>query len=105
MVEVIIPDAPAVGSVEHEIVLPSGKKAVIRQGTGKDSRLAMMAVGLPFDWGKYRYAVAAMVTKIDGKQITMEAIDAMPIADALALQGAVEEQNFPTPPRGEEQSA
>jgi len=90
-----VPDAvPAVGSAE--ITLPSGAVATIRQGTGRDLRLAQMAVGQPFDPLRFEYALLAQVATVDGKPVRMEQIDAMRIDDVLELQAAVNRINFPT---------
>lgn len=103
MVEITIPDP--IEQKGTEVRLPSGARATIRVGTGRDARLAVLATGQPFDQTKFSYAVAAQVAKIDGKPLTVEAIDAMPIADSMALVAAVTEINFPTPPKPDDASA
>jgi len=95
--EIQLPDpTPANGG--HEITLPSGAKATVRQGTGKDLRLAQMATGQPFDALKFEFALIAQVVTVDGKPVRMEQLDGMRIDDVLALQAETNRINFPTRP-------
>ncbi len=79
-----VPDAPQPAD-EREFELPSGRKGVMRRAKGKDIRLAMMAVGQPFDSGKYLFAMIARRTKIDGKQLALEQLDEMDEEDVERL--------------------
>jgi hypothetical protein len=83
-----IPDA-ALADEGRDVTLPSGAVARIRRAKGKDVRLAMMAVGQPFDPGRYSFAVIARTVKIDGKPITMEQVDELDGDDATALMAEV----------------
>jgi hypothetical protein len=81
-----VPEAAAAPAVpEREVPLPSGAVATIRPGKGKDIRLALMAVGTPFDAGRYRFALLARKVKIGGKQLTMEQMDELSEDDVEAL--------------------
>ncbi|MGH7120611.1 MAG: hypothetical protein ACREFP_16750 [Acetobacteraceae bacterium] len=91
-----IPDAAVAPAGTTEITLPSGAVAAVRQGTGRDLRLAQMAAGQPFDALKFEYALLAQVATVEGKLVRMEQIDAMRIDDVLELQGAMNRVNFPT---------
>lgn len=87
-ITVEVPDGAA--EDEPPFDLPSGAKASMRRGKGRDVRLAMMAVGQPFDSGKYLFAMIARRTKVDGKQLTLEAIDDMEEADVERLMEEVQ---------------
>lgn len=81
-----IPDAAVAPAEEVRTVpLPSGATATIRPGKGRDIRLALMAVGTPFDSGRYRFALMARKIKIDGRQLTLEAMDELPEDDVETL--------------------
>ena len=94
MVEIVIPETTAAVPDGREVTLPSGKKASFRRGTGKDVRLALAAVGQPFDSTRYLYALIARTAKIDGRPTTMEAIDEIDAEDAETL---LEEVRKPSP--------
>ncbi len=101
-IQVQIPDAAlAPASGEHEITLPSGARASIRQGVGRDLRLAQMATGQPFDPLKFEYALLAQLCTVNRKKLTLEQIDTLPINDVLELQGEMNRLNFPRPAAGE----
>jgi hypothetical protein len=91
-ITITVPDAPTPDVPEIE--LPSGRKARFRRGTGKDVRLALSAVGQPFDGTRYLYALIARMAMIDGKPTTMEAIDDLDAEDAEML---LEEVRKPRP--------
>lgn len=78
----------------EEFALPSGKKAQFRRSTGKDVRLALAAVGQPFDSTRYLYALIARTGRIEGKPITMEGMDEIDAEDAETL---LEEVRKPRP--------
>ena len=83
-IRIEVPEAPA-QMWGPEIALPSGAKATFRRGTGKDVRLALAAVGQPFDSTRYLYALIARMAKIDGKPVTMEGMDELDAEDAEKL--------------------
>ncbi|HUC16983.1 MAG TPA: hypothetical protein VMA37_04755 [Acetobacteraceae bacterium] len=94
-IRIKVPDAVASGDVwGPEIELPSGTKVQFRRGTGKDVRLALTAVGQPFDSTRYLYAMIARTSRFDGKQITMEAVDDL---DAEDVERLLEEARKPSP--------
>jgi len=101
-IKIEIPDTAAAPVEEIRTVpLPSGAVATIRPGKGKDIRLALMAVGTPFDTGRYRFALLARKVKIDGKQLTMEEVDELPEGDVETLMVEVNgERPSPTAPAG-----
>jgi len=69
-----------------EIILPSGKKATIREGKGKDllnaQRKARSAEEI-------LYALLAELTEIDGQKLIYEDLLELDLKDVLALQSAV----------------
>ncbi len=94
-IKIEVPDGSAAGEVwGPDLALPSGKKAQFRRGTGKDVRLALAAVGQPFDGTRYLYALIARMAKIDGKPTTMEGMDDLDAEDAEKL---LEEVRKPRP--------
>ena len=94
-IRIEVPDGTAAGEVwGPDLVLPSGKKAQFRRGTGKDVRLALAAVGQPFDGTRYLYALIARTARIDGKPVTMEGMDEIDAEDAEKL---LEEARKPRP--------
>jgi len=96
-IRIEVPDGAAAGEVwGPELGLPSGKKVQFRRGTGKDVRLALAAVGQPFDGTRYLYALIARTVRIDGKPVTMEGVDDMDADDAERL---LEEVRKPRPSR------
>lgn len=103
----VAPSAATALAAAHEIALPSGAVASIRHGNGRDLRMAQMASGQPFDALKFEYALVAQVATIDGKKLTVEQIDTLPIGDVLELQAEVNRVNFPptkAPAPGADQS-
>lgn len=70
----------------REIELPSGKKAKIRQGKGKDLIKAQRAAKSPDEIGM---ALIAELTTIDDKPVMFEDLLEMDLADVLRLQQEV----------------
>lgn len=68
---------------EKHFVLPSGRAARVRSGVGRDLLAASRAGA-----GRAQYALLAELATIDGAQLTLDEIDAMPLPDLLALQSA-----------------
>lgn len=81
-----------------EFALPWGGKAQVRRSKGKDFRLAQMAIGEPFDAGKYDNALTARLCRINGKQATIEQIEALEGADFLTLKLKASEASVPPKP-------
>jgi hypothetical protein len=103
-VTVHVSDVDATESL-REVRLPSGGTAMVRCGRGRDLRLAQMAVGQPFDELRCEFALIARLITIDGRKITMEEVDEMPIRDVLALQQEVDSVNFPRIAAGASESS
>ena len=90
------PEAP--DTTGREVALPSGAKATVRQGKGKDlirvqSEMKANAND-PDAENMFMMAVIAQLTRIDGKRITKEELLEMPLGDVLALQREVVGDNF-----------
>lgn len=89
-ITIAVPEGDDAGAVwGAERLLPSGKGVRFRRGTGKDVRLALAAVGQPFDGTRYLSALIARTARIEGRTITMEGMDALDAEDAEALLEAV----------------
>lgn len=69
-----------------EITLPSGKKAVIRDGKGKDLLNAQRIAQSP---DEIIYALLAELVMIDGTKHVYEDVLEMPLTDVLVLQGEI----------------
>jgi hypothetical protein len=85
--------------VEKELELPSGKRAVVYAGTGRDVMRAGRVVDVQQD-GQVglAFAMVAMKVEIDGHALTYEDVLDLPEADALALIGATQgDQKKPSP--------
>ena len=65
-----------------EVTLLSGKKAVIKEGKGKDLFWAYRNAGDPSEIVRL---LMIRLIEIDGEPFTEDAIDAMPISDVMAL--------------------
>lgn len=75
-----------------EITLPSGKKAFIREGKGRDSQQALKIIG--GDSTKYLSAMMAVLCEIDGKGVVMEDIEDLSLKDYNVLLAEFTELNF-----------
>ena len=81
---------------DREIKLPSGKTAVVRDGKGKDLRMAQRKAQTPDD---IAFALISELVTLDGQPIIYEDLDEMVLKDVLMLVTEVS-GNFPTlPPR------
>ncbi len=69
-----------------EIVLPSGRKATIREGKGRDLLNAQRIAQSPEE---IIYALLAELVQIDGIKHVYEDILDMPLTDVLALQAEI----------------
>ncbi len=85
------------------IALPSGRKAELRAGIGRDLMRAQRAAqsGEP---AAIVFALIAELATIDGRRIVYEDVLAMDLADVLVLQeevigGNFHEAAFPPPPQ------
>lgn len=94
-IRIEVPDAAPADVWGPEVALPSGAKVRFRRGKGKDVRLALAAVGQPFDGTRYLYALIARTTLIDGKPVTMEGVDDL---DADDVEKLLEEARKGRPP-------
>src|SRR5258708_23588750 len=75
------------------IELPSGARATIRKGYGRDlMRAQRAAVGN--DANAVIFALIAEVARVDGHKIVYEDVLEMDLADVMALQAEVMEENF-----------
>jgi len=70
----------------QEIILPSGRKAVISAFKGKHIREATRLADGESD--KLVFALIAITTKIDGKPVLLEDMDEMDGRDAMKLTAA-----------------
>ena len=68
-----------------ELVLPSGKIAIIEKGKGKDLLQAQMAKTSD----EIPYALIAELAEIDGQKLVYEDILEMDLEDVIALQGEI----------------
>ncbi len=71
-----------------EIVLPSGRRATIKEGKGRDLLNAQRKAKTA---DEIIYALIAEITTVDGKQIVYEDVLEMDLVDVLALQAAFTE--------------
>lgn len=69
-----------------ELMLPSGKKAVIREGKGRDLLNAQRIAQSP---DEIIYALLAELVTIDGTKYVYEDVLEMPLTDVLALQAEI----------------
>ena len=80
------------------IDLPSGVRAEVRRGHGRDlMRAQRAAVG--GDASAVIFALIAEVARVDGHKIVYEDVLEMDLADVMALQAEVIDENFDRPPQ------
>ncbi|HLW71355.1 MAG TPA: hypothetical protein VKS22_12120 [Candidatus Binataceae bacterium] len=79
----------------REITLPSGRKAVIREGFGRD---LMRAQKVAKTVDEIPMALVAQLVEIDGAAVLYEDLLDMNLPDVLMLQGRVMSGNFDSPP-------
>ncbi|HLW69816.1 MAG TPA: hypothetical protein VKS22_04255 [Candidatus Binataceae bacterium] len=75
--------------------MPSGRKAVIREGFGRD---LMRAQKVARDVAEIPMALVAQLVEIDGATIVYEDVLEMNLADVLMLQAQVMSGDFDSPP-------
>jgi hypothetical protein len=80
------------------IDLPSGARAEVRKGRGRDLMRAQRAVP-DGDNSAVVFALIAELTRIDGRKIVYEDVLEMDLADVMALQDEVIGENFDRPPQ------
>jgi hypothetical protein len=80
------------------IELPSGTHAEIRKGHGRDLMRAQRAAA-GGDASAVVFALIAEVTRVDGRKIVYEDVLEMDLADVMALQAEVIDENFDRPPQ------
>jgi hypothetical protein len=82
----VTPTTESKNSEVQEIILPSGKKAIIGAFKGKHIREATrIADG---DSDKMIFALISITTTIDGNKVLIEDLDEMPGTDVMKLQAA-----------------
>jgi hypothetical protein len=69
-----------------EIILSDGRKAVIKDGKGRDLFEAMRLASEP---GEISKMLLVRLVEIDGKAITEDDIDELPLPDAVKLLDAM----------------
>lgn len=76
------------------LTLKSGKVAEITPGKGKHVRAAQRLVSGNPDESAYFPALMSQIVTIDGKPITMEDVDELPMGDYMQLMTYFTEHNF-----------
>jgi hypothetical protein len=85
-------------SETRTIELPSGARAEVRKGMGRDLMRAQRAVA-GGDASAVVFALIAELARIDGRKIVYEDVLEMELADVMALQAEVIGENFEHPPQ------
>jgi len=80
------------GNISKRCTLSDGKVAICHRLKGKDRTLIKRLAG--DDKNKFEDALIAVSTKIDGKDIVMEDLDALWFNDAMQLQTMATTLNF-----------
>jgi hypothetical protein len=86
------------------IELPSGAHAEVRKGCGRDLMRAQRAAA-GGDASAVVFALIAEVTIVDGHKIVYEDVLEMDLADVMALQAEVIDENFDRPPQRASQAS
>ena len=86
------------------IDLPSGARAVVRKGYGRDLMRAQRAAA-GGDANAVVFALIAEVTRVEGRKIVYEDVLEMELADVMALQAEVIGENFERPPQRASQAS
>ena len=86
------------------IELPSGARAEVRKGYGRDLMRAQRATA-GGDASAVVFALIAEVTRVDGRKIVYEDVLEMDLADVMALQAEVIDENFDRPPQRASQAS
>src|ERR1700722_6262872 len=93
-------EEPGVRAVE----LPSGARAEVRKGYGRDLMRAQRAAA-GGDASAVVFALIAEVARVDGRKIVYEDVLEMDLADVMALQAEVIDENFDRPPQRASQAS
>ena len=80
------------------IDLPSGARAEVRKGHGRDLMRAQRAAA-GGDASAVVFALIAELARVDGRKIVYEEVLEMDLADVMALQAEVIDENFDRPPQ------
>jgi len=86
------------------IELPSGARAELRKGYGRDLMRAQRAAA-GSDASAVIFALIAEVARVDGHKIVYEDVLEMDLADVMALQAEVIDENFDRPPQRASQAS
>jgi len=86
------------------IDLPSGSRAQVRKGHGRDLMRAQRAAA-GGDASAVIFALIAELTRVDGRRIVYEEVLEMDLADVMALQAEVIGENFDHPPQRASQAS
>ncbi len=86
------------------IDLPSGARAEVRKGHGRDLMRAQRAAA-GGDASAVIFALIAELTRVDGRKIVYEDVLEMDLADVMALQAEVIGENFDHPPQRASQAS
>jgi hypothetical protein len=86
------------------IELPSGVRAEVRKGYGRDLMRAQRAAA-GGDGSAIVFALIAEVTRLDGRKIIYEDVLEMDLADVMVLQSEVIGENFDHPPQRASQAS
>jgi hypothetical protein len=86
------------------IDLPSGARAEVRKGYGRDLMRAQRAAA-GGDASAVVFALIAEVTRVGGRKIVYEDVLEMDLADVMALQAEVIDENFDRPPQRASQAS
>ena len=86
------------------IELPSGSRAEVRKGYGRDLMRAQRAAASS-DGSAIVFALIAEVTRLDGRKIVFEDVLEMDLADVMVLQSEVIGENFDCPPQRASQAS
>ena len=86
------------------IDLPSGARAEVRKGHGRDLMRAQRAAA-GGDASAVVFALIAELARVDGRKIVYEEVLEMDLADVMALQAEVIDENFDRPPQRASQAS
>src|ERR1700684_3788317 len=86
------------------IDLPSGARAEVRKGYGRDLMRAQRGAA-GGGASAVVFALSAEVTRVDGRKIVYEDVLEMDLADVMALQAEVIDENFDRPPQRASQAS
>jgi hypothetical protein len=88
----------------RSVELPSGARAEVRKGLGRDLMRAQRAVA-GGDASAVVFALIAELARIGGRKIVYEDVLEMELADVMALQAEVIGENFERPPQRASQAS